>query len=102
MSAAMTKSKLRTWRLSEGLTLAAAARRFGLDGRNPASTLAKIESGQHRPSVALSEVIVRETGGAVTVQDLHDAALAWIGAKARARAGHGVAGGTSAEGISGL
>ena len=74
----MTKTKLRKWRTGRGWTQAEMAAQLGMFGVNPASTYQKIEIGKHWPDAQRLDAIVRITGGAVTVEDLHRARLDFL------------------------
>ncbi|MBN9243965.1 MAG: helix-turn-helix transcriptional regulator [Mesorhizobium sp.] len=69
---------LRDWRLSRKLTLAETAGMLGIDGKNPGSTLLRIETGARQPEADLVARIVALAGGHVTESDMHAVRLAWL------------------------
>lgn len=71
-------TKLKNWRTGQKLTLAKAAALLGLEGVNPANTYRRLESGERRAGPQTAEDIVKMTGGAVTIQDLHDDHLKFL------------------------
>lgn len=70
--------KLSRWITEQGLSVAEAARRAGIEGVNPQRTLARLASGERDASTEQVARIERLTGGAVTAQDMHETRLAWL------------------------
>ena len=69
---------LRSYRQSRDLTLAQAAAELGMDGKNPARTLQRIELGEVRWDAEIVERIVAWSNGSVTLEDLHRARLKYL------------------------
>jgi transcriptional regulator with XRE-family HTH domain len=69
---------LSTLIIENGLTVAAAARRFGISGVNPGRTLDRIMSGERQPDADMISRIIEITAGAVTAADMHATRLDWL------------------------
>jgi hypothetical protein len=69
---------LSIWISENGLTVAAAARRFGIGGVNPGRTLDRIMSGERQPDADMISRIIEITDGAVTAADMHATRLDWL------------------------
>lgn len=69
---------LSIWISENGLTVAAAARRFGIGGVNPGRTLDRIMSGERQPDADMISRIIETTEGSVTATDMHATRLDWL------------------------
>lgn len=70
--------RLKEWIISEKLSVAAAARRFGISGVNPGRTLDRIMSGSRQPDADMVARILQATNGEVSASDMHNARLDWL------------------------
>lgn len=71
-------SRLRDWRASERLSLAAAADLFGLPPSGGASRVKRYEDGSSWPPAQVIEAIERATDGRVTADDIKATRLRWL------------------------
>ena len=72
------------WRLNVGLTLAAAAERAGIAGKNPLRTYARYESGAQPCPPHVVEAIRTASSGTVGAESWHRARLAFLARQAAA------------------
>lgn len=69
---------LRTYRIENGFGMAEIARLLGIGGVNPGGTYVRIENGSRPFDADMAERVLRLTGGAVTVADMHETRLDWL------------------------
>lgn len=69
---------LHEWRIKTGATLADAAQRIGITGTGPARAFQRLERGEHKIDAPMAAQIVERTGGAVTLEDMHNTRLAFL------------------------
>jgi hypothetical protein len=73
---AITAAMLKQWRSSQGKSQGECALVLGM--RGGARSFQRIETGESSADADTIDRIVRMTGGAVTVKDMHDIRLAWL------------------------
>jgi transcriptional regulator with XRE-family HTH domain len=74
--------KLKDWRNQKNLTLREAAVIFGVgEGKNPSRRMQRIESGESPVDPFLSDTIIKETAGDVSLKDLTDTRRDYLSAR---------------------
>jgi hypothetical protein len=73
----------KTWRLSEGLTLAIVAAKVGIAGSNPSRTYGRYETGERDCPASVVEAVRKLSGGKIGAEAWHAVRVGWLDGRKR-------------------